>query len=292
MPTTAQRFLRARDDDRNRAVEDIGAAYADGQITIEEHDVRCSAALRARTMGELATLVDDLQRPGAVPTPVVVARNDGLLDLLRRLDYAAPFRMLKTGLIAAVVLLVLVVIFGGWAVTKAVDSAGDTFDGVDSEFFSEDSAEAYDGPGPQTVQGFEQMLDDLDADAGTTVVSNAVIYEDYAVLNVVSPEDARLTEYYYYGEGELREPSSETAIEAGAAVLDLRDVDIDRAVHWLEVVPGRVNLPDANQTWLNLWDFASDQVNVMVYASNKYNDAGYLVTSPAGDLIETHRFVP
>ena len=287
---TAQRFLRARDDDRTRAVEDIGAAYADGQITIEEHDERCDAALRARTVGELAILVGDLQRPGDLPTPVVVARNDGLLDLLRRFDYAAPFRVLRTGLVAVLVVVVVGVLLGGWALTKAVSAAGDGFEGVDGGIFTGDSAEAYEGPGPQTIEGFEQMLDDLDAEVGSTVVSAAVIFKDYAVLTIVSPDDPRLTDYYYYGEGELQEPTNQSPLQVDDPVLDLRDVDMERATHWLDVVPGMVNVPDADETWLNIWDFGSNHLNVMVYASNTYNDTGYLVTTPAGELTDKTLF--
>ncbi len=285
MASTAQRFLRARDDDRNRAVEQIDAAYADGQITLEEHDARCATALRARTLSELNTIVNDLQTTtGGISGPAVIERNEGIGDLLGRIDWAAPLRLLRGGLVLLAVVVVGALVIGGWALTQLAGSAstGDFFDS--GSFGSDDAEAAYDGPGPQTPEGFARMLDDLDADAESTVVSSAVIYPEYAVLNVVSPDDPRLTSSYYYGEGELRDSTGETSLKPDAPVLDLREVNIERAQEWMEEAPKRLDLPDANEAWLNISSFLTEEMRVMVYVSNKYNDAAYLVTTASGRL--------
>lgn len=52
--------LRASDADRDRAVDVLNAAAADGRLTMEELDERVTAALSARTVGELAELTVDL----------------------------------------------------------------------------------------------------------------------------------------------------------------------------------------------------------------------------------------
>lgn len=65
--------LRASDADRDRAVEVLNAAAADGRLTVEELDERVTVALSARTMGELAELtVDLLAAPGGVEVKDVV----------------------------------------------------------------------------------------------------------------------------------------------------------------------------------------------------------------------------
>lgn len=52
--------LRASDDDRERVVEVLAAAAADGRLTLEEHSHRVQRAYQARTLGQLAMLTTDL----------------------------------------------------------------------------------------------------------------------------------------------------------------------------------------------------------------------------------------
>lgn len=57
---TADRRMRASDQDRENAVELLREAYAAGRLTREELDERSDAAYSARTWGELADLTFDL----------------------------------------------------------------------------------------------------------------------------------------------------------------------------------------------------------------------------------------
>ncbi|HEY2307906.1 MAG TPA: DUF1707 domain-containing protein, partial [Streptosporangiaceae bacterium] len=59
--------LRASDDDRERVVEVLAAAVADGRLTLEEHSHRVERAYQARTLGELATLTTDLASAAGQP---------------------------------------------------------------------------------------------------------------------------------------------------------------------------------------------------------------------------------
>jgi hypothetical protein len=59
--------LRASDDDRERVVELLAAAAADGRLTLEEHSHRVQRAYQARTLGELAALTTDLVSPAGQP---------------------------------------------------------------------------------------------------------------------------------------------------------------------------------------------------------------------------------
>ncbi|MGY2025679.1 DUF1707 SHOCT-like domain-containing protein [Nocardia gipuzkoensis] len=61
---------RARDADRATTRELVDRARADGQLSEEEHDALTELVAEARTLGDLADLVVDLQRPGdAAPAP-------------------------------------------------------------------------------------------------------------------------------------------------------------------------------------------------------------------------------
>lgn len=52
--------LRASDADRERTVEDLASAAAEGRLTLEEYSERSGSALKARTVGELAALTADV----------------------------------------------------------------------------------------------------------------------------------------------------------------------------------------------------------------------------------------
>ena len=56
--------MRAADADRAMVADLLGAAYAEGRLTREEHDSRLSAAMAARTFDDLTPLTADL-----VPSP-------------------------------------------------------------------------------------------------------------------------------------------------------------------------------------------------------------------------------
>jgi hypothetical protein len=59
--------LRASDDDRERVVEVLAAAAADGRLTLEEHSHRVQRAYQARTLGQLAVLTTDLVSAAGQP---------------------------------------------------------------------------------------------------------------------------------------------------------------------------------------------------------------------------------
>ncbi|HEY5016564.1 MAG TPA: DUF1707 domain-containing protein [Streptosporangiaceae bacterium] len=66
-PRPAPRDLRASDADRERVVAMLAEALADGRLSHDEHGERMSAALSARTLGELARLTTDLAAPERQP---------------------------------------------------------------------------------------------------------------------------------------------------------------------------------------------------------------------------------
>src|ERR1700742_4179585 len=52
--------LRASDAERNRVVDVLAGAAAEGRLTLEEYSERSETALAARTQGELAGLTADI----------------------------------------------------------------------------------------------------------------------------------------------------------------------------------------------------------------------------------------
>jgi DUF1707 SHOCT-like domain len=82
------RWMRASDQDREQAADLLSDAFAEGRLTQDEHDERCTAAYAARTWGELADLTADLP---AVREPVNLASGRLAPRRVRRLDKQQPF---------------------------------------------------------------------------------------------------------------------------------------------------------------------------------------------------------
>jgi hypothetical protein len=61
--------IRASDADRERVTARLREHFAEGRLTQEELDERISAALSAKTYGELNGVMADLPEPGIVPQP-------------------------------------------------------------------------------------------------------------------------------------------------------------------------------------------------------------------------------
>ena len=67
--------VRASDADRDRTVDALAAASAEGRLSLEEYSQRSESALAARTLGELTSLTADLPAPphsGAAPVPAEI----------------------------------------------------------------------------------------------------------------------------------------------------------------------------------------------------------------------------
>lgn len=74
--------LRASDAERDRAIEILASAAADGRLTLEEYSERSGAVLAARTLGELARLTADVPVRPAAPARREIAAAGGEISAL------------------------------------------------------------------------------------------------------------------------------------------------------------------------------------------------------------------
>ncbi|MBX9919785.1 MAG: DUF1707 domain-containing protein, partial [Mycolicibacterium frederiksbergense] len=61
MATRQTAGTRAKDSDRDDTCKVLDSALSEGQLSMEEHRQRVAAATRAATLGDLQSLVSDLQ---------------------------------------------------------------------------------------------------------------------------------------------------------------------------------------------------------------------------------------
>lgn len=114
MDTATPQDLRVGDTEREAAAARLADHFAAGRLTAEEHAARVSAALTARTRGDLAELMADLphQAP-AVAGTTEVRTQSARDDVARR----AVLLWRVTGLVPWAVMAVVFVVI--WALTGA-----------------------------------------------------------------------------------------------------------------------------------------------------------------------------
>jgi hypothetical protein len=104
--------MRVSDADREAVTARLRDHYAEGRLTPDELDERVSAALSAKTFGDLRSLTTDL--PGPVPVPPRTAARPSW-------DGPSPWRPHRrhhrppVGLLLVIGLLLVLASGGGWA---------------------------------------------------------------------------------------------------------------------------------------------------------------------------------
>lgn len=125
---------------------------------------------------------------------------------------------------------------------------------------------------PQTVEGYAAMLDDLEEETGGTEVLSAVIYPDYAVVEVpLGPGDRRYDSYRW--DGGLSESSKGNSPDD--VPFDLRD--IDPAPFEAMCGDARALVPDTLTCYLVVErPEDGDRGWISAYVSNDYGQGGYI----------------
>lgn len=69
------RDIRASDAERDLAAEELRQAHVDGRLDLSEYQDRLDSAMSARTLGDVADLLDDLSPPAPTPARREAARG-------------------------------------------------------------------------------------------------------------------------------------------------------------------------------------------------------------------------
>jgi len=85
--------IRASDQDREEALQQLAAAAGDGRLTLEEYSGRADVALAARTRSELDRVLADLQTSAALPAEATDELTAILANQTRRGRWRVPARM-------------------------------------------------------------------------------------------------------------------------------------------------------------------------------------------------------
>jgi hypothetical protein len=209
---------RAKDSDRNDTCKILDSALADGQLSMEEHRTRVALATQSETLGDLQSLISDLQNANA---PVQ------LPDLKRR--PRVPSGTGGWGMRLAVAgVLVLLGVGIGWGLYGNTTSP--------LSFTSDPGAKSDGIPGKvltppkqlQSLGGLNGLLEQMRQRFGDTMGYSLVVYPDYAVLYRADPTDERRKLSYTY-RGGFDDPSTSTKSDDDVLV-DLGAFDVETTV--------------------------------------------------------------
>jgi Domain of unknown function (DUF1707) len=227
---------RAKDSDRNDTCQILDSALADGQLSMEEHRTRVALATQSETLGDLQSLIFDLQTANA---PVQ------LPDLKRRPKMPAASGGGGWGIrIAIAGVLVLLGMAIGWGLYGNTTSP--------LSFTSDPGAKSDGIPGKvltppkqlQSLGGLNGLLEQMRQRFGDTMGYDLVIYPEYAVLYRTDPSDERRKLSYTY-RGGFDDPSPSAKSEDDVLV-DLAAFNVENAVGILRGAAETVGLNPAD----------------------------------------------
>lgn len=272
---------RAKDSDRTDTCQILDTALAEGQLSMAEHGERVKAATNAATLGELRSIVADLQTshqirgvPVQLPTMSAPRAAGTQAGVALRLAAAAVLVGLGVGI--------------GWGL----------FGNNASSPFTRppDPGAKPDGIAPvvltpprqlHSLGGLNGLLEQMRKKFGDTVGYRLVIYPDYAVLTRPDPRDDRRTLSYSY-RGGWDDPSTSSKGSDDRAV-DLGKFDVPAIVGVLRGAPETLNIkPDeVKSTYLTL-DPSRDPTDpelleISVYVSSEFG-SGYISVNPDGSV--------
>ncbi|QJY44561.1 DUF1707 SHOCT-like domain-containing protein [Pseudonocardia broussonetiae] len=269
MPAAQSPTTRARDLDRSAVCAVLDTAYADGQLDKIEHGARTTAAMAAKTLGELRALADDLQVEQALP-PLRTPRPPGSPSRRRRIT---------TGLVAS-----LLFLGAGFGIGYASGTSGSPTAGA-----GDDVAPVVVGlQGLHSRDGFAALVAAVGSRFGSAMVAEAVVYPEYAVITMPAPGAPGRAQSFLY-RGGFDEPSNAGTRTASDPLVDLAAVRVDAILGLVAGAGESLAVADPTSRYLIIGQNGGSPY-VSVYASNEFNESGYVRAGLDGTVTAVHPY--
>jgi len=284
---------RAKDSDRTATCQVLDTALADGQLSMEERRQRVSAATHATTLGELWSLVGDLQ--ATKPQPL-----------------RTPSSKLPRGtIVIAAVIGVAVVLIGvtAWTViadsdapdsaTPTPSSAAPTTHALADEPSTtvEEPARSPEDPAPvvlapppdlHTADGMARVIDEMRQRFGDTTGYELAIMTDEAILARPNPTDDGSKLIYNYARG-WGDPSARPRSDTDH-VIDLGAFDVPAAAAALAAAPETLHIApaDVSETFIDIDHVAEPPgpgaLELLVKVTTKSGTDGFIYLDGASNI--------
>ena len=301
---------RVSDGERDAAFKAVEEAFASGRIVQADRDTRMNQLGTAQTPDEVRMIVHDLplRDPAATwttyappPAPSATETTGTPTPTPTQPPVHVPYgpatpssasltsatEAAKTGNLKALLLIpvavVLVIIIGvTLAIVSAVsDTSGDGIDVI----FGDSTTDAPPKPQIFTADGYADLLAALDSELGSTEVFSAVVYPEYAVMDVPAESDGKRQISYYYN-GELSESTKGTS---SYERFDLASIDPTVLLRITNRARMLVEDPTSYYAIIRKPGPPFDDGGwITAYASNEFGESGYLMTDKEGKVIRRY----
>lgn len=275
VPTGFATTKRARDEDRASACASLDLGLADGQLTSAEHEARINAAMNARSLGELHTLIRDIQ--GA--SPMATQRGNTGGHQFTKPTKTQPHRLkflqiVIPALVTLLMVFLLIRLSGG---TDESGAAGGQPDLPKTGYLSQ--------------QGLHEVIDAVRDRFGTTMVDDLTAYQHYIVVFLPDPSVPRKQVTYRY-DGEWNDPSNSGTRDPKVPMIDLAAMNVDRMAGILAGAGQSLNLGSDIETIYLVARAEEDGPDMSIHATNEQQESGFLTVDMAGNFVSVHRFDP
>ena len=281
----------ATDDDRRGAFDELKALLSSGRIDAAEFATRSSRIADAATLSELAALVTDHGRVPASASPAKESFGTVVGDALTSSELGRSLGRFATAFSVRRVIfwaLGLAVAGGAAFATSLLDTASDgSSHPPASPGATQTTVDAPAHPQLLTRDGFVKLRDDMREKIGSTRYLSAVIYPDYATIEVPITGDPDHARRWYYN-GSFPYNPIESPRRPGTKTADLADVRVTALVSAILRAPAQLNVRDADRTYL-IFDNRSGRSAMSVYVINPSNDTGYWTMDLKGRTVVKYK---
>ena len=276
---------KARDADRDAAIDVVEAAYVNGQITQADSELRVERLRQAGTVGEVQTMVRDLRPPEEEPgvsrlAPLAPQPPAGAVPPAPRPP--RPAKRLQAGvgvMVAMVVLFAAVGLVVPLVMFSSVDGGVTSSRSVDTEVREpEQDVEL------TTARGYDRLVAAVEKRTGSATVFTATIYPGYAVVDVpVDGRSQRSSSYYY--DGRWQEWTGSGTHDQGRFELDR--LDGSTVATLLKKVTRLVEDPSSSYVLVNPRGRDAG-VCLSAYALNEFEKTAYLDARCDGTVVRRY----
>ncbi|KAA0018474.1 DUF1707 SHOCT-like domain-containing protein [Antrihabitans cavernicola] len=274
MATTAPR-LRARDIDRATVASALDQAYADGQLSFDEHRARIATAQSAKTLGELHAMVADLQSPVDLPEPTPLPRP-------RRARW-----VVIAGATAAVAVIAIVVatMWPDATTVEAVDPAPTTIAPTNTVAVAPAAVVPIVAPPVvlDSAEGVQRFIDQYRARFRDTVADQIVLYpKSKPPYGYVTREVAPGTQQNYNFRGGFDLSGPQSARQPDVQAVDLATIDVQVLAATMGAAPAILGAPTGAISHVMIENDGTPEMRF--YVSDGVR-SGYLTTTFTGEQL-------
>lgn len=269
---------RARDIDRAETCGLLDAGYGEGQLDPAEYQARTAQAMQAKTLGELAAVVADLQIP------------EHLVQAVRE-STPAPRNRLPRSAVAAIAVAVVAI-----CATVMYTGRGDDAAPGATVAAAPAPATAPVAPGepepivvepldPRSPAAIRDFLHQYEQKFGDLRVDDVIFYPTYVYFTRMVQDQPHREQSWSF-RGGFSTSGSPSSRDLDTATVDLEALDVDRLAEVLATGPGRVGLLSAEVAHIFVRPDSTDDVLVSVLFEDQEERTGMIDTRMDGTVVD------